>query len=295
MDFRKTSCVSQPFERIAILAPGLLGASVAAASHARGVSNHISIWARRPETRLEIESQPWCHSTHVLASEAVADADLVVLCAPVDVIPRLAGEISPALKANALVTDVGSVKGDLCRLASHALAGRAAFIGSHPMAGSELTGWRAASAELFTDRPCFITPLPDADPLLTDRLARFWSGLGANVTTTTPDLHDEIVAQISHLPHLASATLAATLGRHKPGWGTLSGNGLRDTTRIAAGDPELWRAIIESNQPEILAALRRFQATLDELHSAIANRDAFALTNLLRDAKRFRDSLPPRP
>jgi prephenate dehydrogenase len=290
-----TARVPHLFHTVAILAPGLLGASVAMAARSRGAVSRVVVWARRPETRLEIEGQPWCDAVSVTPAEAVAGADLVVLCAPVDAIPGLAAEIAPSLKPGALVTDVGSVKGHLCRAAAAAVGSRGQFIGSHPMAGSEKTGWRAASASLFEDRTCFLTPLPDADARLLDTLARFWAALGARITTTTPDAHDEIVARVSHLPHLAAVTVAATVAAHRPEWVEFAGNGFRDTTRIAAGDPALWRSILEDNRDEVLRALRAFQAQLDLLHAALANEDRLALTRILADAKQLRDRLPASP
>jgi prephenate dehydrogenase len=254
-------------------------------------ASSIRIWARRAETRLELREQPWCDSIHTDPAEAVADADLVVICSPVDKIVPLASTIAPHLKPGALVTDVGSVKGDLCRSAVGTLGGPDRFIGSHPMAGSEKTGWRVASADLFRNRTCFVTPLPGTPEPLIDRLTAFWDKLGARVTTCSPDEHDEIVAAVSHLPHLASAALAALLHPKPPAWRGFCGNGLRDTTRIAAGDPDLWVAILESNREEVLRALRSYQDLLEEFHAALANKDPHTLKSLLRRAKTFRDDL----
>lgn len=282
-----------PSPSLAILAPGLLGASVAMAARARGAASTIRIWARRPETRLEVHGQPWCDSVHPTPAEAVADADLVVLCTPVDQIARLVAEIAPALKPGALVTDVGSVKASVCREAAAALGadGRRRFIGSHPMAGSEKTGWEAGSATLFEKRTCFVTPFPEADPADVDRVASFWHALGAKLASATPDAHDEIVASISHLPHVAAAALCATLGAAEADWRPYAGNGLRDTTRIASGDPGMWLAILDSNRDEVLRALRRYEDTLHQIHTALANRDWVALRGTLARAKSYRDGL----
>jgi cyclohexadieny/prephenate dehydrogenase len=159
------------------------------------------------------------------------------------------------------------------------------------MAGSEKTGWTAAKAELFQDRTCFLTPLPEAAPESLDLLARFWSALGARVTTTTPDRHDEIVAAVSHLPHLLAAALGVTLSEGPADWRPFAGNGLRDSTRIAAGDPDLWLAILQANREEVLRALRRHQDTLQSLHALLANGDWPTLHANLKRAKLWRDGL----
>ena len=137
------------FDQTAILAPGLLGASVAQAARHYGAARRITLWARRPEVRLLLRGQPWCDRVADTPADAVREAPLVVICAPVDQIVPLVQQITPALAAGAIVTDVGSVKGEICRLSHKALGGRAHFVGSHPMAGSEKTGWEHGRADLF--------------------------------------------------------------------------------------------------------------------------------------------------
>lgn len=156
---------------IAILAPGLLGGSVAQAVRARGLASRIVLWARRPEARLALKAQPWCDAVADTPEAAVAGATLVVLAAPVDRIIALTRQIAPHLATGAIVTDVGSVKGEICRLAHAALAPAAHFVGSHPMAGSEKTGWEHARADLFVRRTVFLTPLPETDTRAADRVA----------------------------------------------------------------------------------------------------------------------------
>jgi cyclohexadieny/prephenate dehydrogenase len=280
---------------LTILAPGLLGGSVAQAAFARGVAQPIAIWARRPEVRLQLAQVPWCSSVHAEATAACAGADLVVICAPVASIPEIARTVRPALKPGAVVTDVGSVKGDLCRQVAAVLGNTAVFVGAHPMAGSEKTGHENASADLFVGRPCFVTPLPEAPPAAVDRVVRFWADLGADVTTEHPDRHDEIVAHISHLPHVVAAALCGHLANRDPAWRNFAGPGLRDTTRIAAGDPRLWREILESNRHEVLTALRGLQDEIEAYHAALANGHSFELLALLERGKAYRDRFRPAP
>ena len=280
---------------LAILAPGLLGASVARAAQARGVFGRIVIWARRPEVRLQLAAQPWCHEAADTVEAAVRDATLVVIAAPVDRIVPLVAQIAPHLRRDAIVTDVGSVKGEICRHADAALAGRAAFVGSHPMAGSEKTGWQHGTATLFEHRTCFVTPLPGTDEKAAAKVVGFWRDLGGEPVTVSPDQHDEIVAHISHLPQVIASSLCAFLASKNPTWRNYAGGGLRDTTRIAGSDPQLWRTILEQNRDEVLRALKGFEDELHALKSALANRDDSDITARLERGRAYRDGFRPTP
>lgn len=280
---------------IAILAPGLLGGSVAQAVRARGLASRIVLWARRPESRLALKSQPWCDAVADTPEAAVAGATLVVLAAPVDRIIALTRQIAPHLAPGAIVTDVGSVKGEICRLGHIAVQGCGHFVGAHPMAGSEKTGWEHASATLFDRRACFVTPLPETDPKAVETVVQFWRDLGCEVTTEHPDRHDEIVAHISHLPQIVASTLCAFLAKKDPRWRNHAGGGLRDTTRIAASDPQLWRTILEQNRDEILRALNGYEDELHALRSALANRDYLDLVARLERSQAYRKEFRPLP
>jgi prephenate dehydrogenase len=280
-------------ENLVILAPGLLGGSVARAAHSRGLARRITVWARRPEARLKLRGQPWVQHVADSPEDAVRDASLVVLAAPVEKIIELARQIAPHLPAGALVTDVGSVKGELCRACRTAIDPRAHFIGSHPMAGSEKTGWENATDTLFEKRVCFVTPLAGTDETATATVVRFWHDLGAEVTTVTPDQHDEITAHISHLPQAVATSLATFLGGKNPGWRNLSGNGLRDTTRIAASDAAMWIEIFQQNRDEVLRALSSFEDELHGFKTALSNRDWPEVRARLERGKVWRDGFRP--
>jgi cyclohexadieny/prephenate dehydrogenase len=282
-------------DQLTILAPGLLGGSVARAAHARGMARRIVIWSRRPETRLALAGQPWCSATKDTPEEAVKDADLVVIATPVDRIVPLLRQIAPSLKGGAVVCDVGSVKGEISRLGHDALSGKAHFVGAHPMAGSEKTGWEHASPTLFEGRTCFVTPVDSTPPDALARVVAFWRDLGSEVVTLDPDKHDEIVAHISHLPQVLASSLCAFLSTRDPSWRNYAGGGLRDTTRIAGSDPKLWRTVLEENRDEVLRALRAFQDDLQGLHAALANRDFVEVTARLERGRAYRDKFRPAP
>ncbi len=248
-------------------------------------------WARREETRARCAELNLCTSVHSDPAEAVCGSDLIIACTPVEHIPKLLQSIAGALEPHALVTDVGSTKLAICQAAASAIDGRGRFIGSHPMAGSEKSGLEFADALLFEGRPCFVTPNPATPTDAVDKLRDFWTRLGMRVTVTTPQQHDAITAHVSHLPHLLASTLAAFLGRNDEEWTRHAGAGLRDTTRIAAGDPELWQQIFSSNQSEVLAALDGFIDALGSCRSELASGDFTAIRRRLTDGKTFRDSL----
>ena len=286
------------FDQIAILAPGLLGASVARAARHYGTAKRITIWARRPETRLQLKDQPWCDSVADTPAQAVTGAQLVIICAPVNQIISLATQIAPHLPAGAIVTDVGSVKSEICRLGEQALAAPASlatFVGSHPMAGSQHTGWEHSRADLFVGRVVFVTPRATTDLKATEKVAAFWTALAADVITVEPEAHDEIVAHISHLPQILASTLCASLAKKDVRWRNFGGGGLRDTTRIASSDPRLWKTILEQNRDEILRALRAYQEELHNMERALANRDWFEVQATLERGKAYRDPFRPIP
>ncbi|HEY1849280.1 MAG TPA: prephenate dehydrogenase/arogenate dehydrogenase family protein [Opitutaceae bacterium] len=282
-------------EQLTVLAPGLLGGSVARASRARGAARRIVIWARRPETRHALASQPWCSSAPAEAADAVAGAELVVIASPVDRIIPLLRQVAPSIASGGVVCDVGSVKGEVSRLGHEVLAGKAHFIGCHPMAGSEKTGWENSREDLFEGRTCFVTPVPGSDEKAAAKVSNFWADLGAEVVTVAPDRHDEIVAHISHLPQVLASSLCAFLAARDPSWRNYAGGGLRDTTRIAGSDPKLWKAVLEENRDEVLRALGAFQDELQGMHAALANRDYAEVAARLERGRAYRDKFRPAP
>ncbi|AWI08059.1 prephenate dehydrogenase [Ereboglobus luteus] len=289
---------SHVLAHLAILAPGLLGASVAKAARARNAARSITIWARRPETRDALRAQPFADTIADTPADAVRDADLVVLAAPVEKIIELAVQIAPALKPGAIVTDVGSVKARICRECAAAMPPHALFIGSHPMAGSAKSGWENADASLFENCTTFVMQPENelqvsafAFALKVASVCDFWDSLGATPVIVTPSQHDEIVAHISHLPQALATTLAALLAKKNPEWRDYAGNGLRDTTRIAASDATMWVDIFQQNRDDILRALDACQAELAAFRDALEKNDLPQLRARLETGKQFRDAL----
>jgi cyclohexadieny/prephenate dehydrogenase len=255
------------------------------------IARRVHVWARRPENRQQCEEAEWCDAAFSDPAAAVEGSELVVVCTPVDRIGEMVRRIAPALQQGAVVTDVGSTKSRICRTCTHEVPRGASFIGAHPMAGSEKSGLRHARADLFQGRACLVTPLENSDPEAVDRTVRFWRELGMEVTTVSPEKHDEIVAHISHLPHLLASLLCLQLGKKPAPWQAFSGNGLRDTTRIAAGSPDIWRSIFEENKEELLRALDGFEKEVAIMRSHLHNEEWAQVRHLLRQGKAYREEL----
>jgi prephenate dehydrogenase len=242
---------------------------------------------------VRLQGQPWCDEIRDTPEEAVRGASLVVLAAPVEKIVTLAQVVGPCLEVGTLVTDVGSVKGEIARQGHAAMRPGVHFVGAHPMAGSEKSGWEHATESLFEGRACFVTPMAATDARALDSIVRFWHELGAEVTTLDPDAHDEIVAHISHLPQVVAASLCHFLAQKDPAWRSFAGGGLRDATRLGAGDPTMWIEILRQNRDEVLRALRQFQDELQEFQTALANRDFVELRTRLERGKAYREAFRP--
>ncbi len=233
------------FGTVAILGPGLIGGSLALALADRALANRLTIYARSPRALDEIRIAGIDAELSTNPSEAVREADVVVLCVPIEAMPALVEEFRGALKPGALVTDVGSVKGSVDAALAPLLAGRALWVGSHPMAGSEQSGFVAARPDLFENAAVIVTPTAETAAGAAERAADFWRSLGARVFTLAPEQHDLAVADVSHVPHLMAALLVA---HANPASLPLAGGGFRDTTRVASGSPDLWIEILWANR-----------------------------------------------
>ena len=277
--------------RVAIFGPGLIGGSVALALRARCPGTAITVWGRREEQLREIHRQGAADTVTTDPRDAVRDADLVVLCTPVGAMKALAEAIAPHLAPGAVVTDAGSVKLSLAEQLVPILGKH--FVGAHPMAGSERSGFQAARADLFDGAPCIVTPLAESNPPAVAKTTDFWKLLGCSVTAMPPREHDRLVARISHLPHaLAFALVNLVLDTLPPGSQDLAGGSFRDGTRVAASDPALWTGILTENRTEVAAALREMAALLESMASSLAGEKSDSLLDFFTTAKHHRDSLP---
>ena len=275
--------------KITVFAPGLIGGSVALASSHFFPKAKIAVWTRRSESVPSIRAA--LPKAEVGTEISLAQSsDLVVLAAPPAALPELVRSILPYLSPFTLVTDVSSVKDSIENKVAPLLQGKARWIGSHPMAGSEDSGISAARTGLFQNAPVILTPTPSTPSTTTADASSFWQALGARVLTMTPQSHDEQVARISHLPHFISSALVMAAGKKSL---PLAGSGYRDSTRIAAGPSKLWTEILLENRREILAALKDFRNSVDGLATALDRGDAESLEKILNEAAKIRRTLSP--
>ncbi len=274
------------FKQIAVLGPGLLGGSIGLAVQQRGLGQ-VRFWGRSEERLVPVRAAGFQASQSL--AEVVTGADLVILATPVAFYEDLAVQLM-AIGGDFLVTDVGSVKGAVERGAGQLLrqAGHS-FIGSHPMAGSEQGGFAAARANLFEEASCFVCP--EASNEEARALTQFWESLGCRVREIDAEEHDQVVARISHLPH-ALAAVAARVSLRNLAEGDNGGGGLRDTTRVAAGNPEMWTGIFLENKEAVLAELQRASNEMMTLRELLGNEDEAGLVSWLAESKRLRDCLP---
>ena len=278
--------------RLAVVGVGLLGGSVAKATRARGIAREV-IGIGRDAGRLQaaVDDGALDRATTDLA-EGLKGVDFVVLAAPVRTIEDLLDRLWDVAPADAIVTDVGSSKAAIVRKAE-ALAQRRrlTFVGSHPMAGSEKSGYGVARADLFQGALVVVTPTNAVAPAAAKTVTAFWEHLGARVTTLDPEAHDAAVAAVSHLPHLVACALVAGIMRDAPGALSIAARGFKDTTRIAAGDPRMWQEIFLANRIPLADAVRAFRRALDELEALIQANDAAAVEDALARIKVAREAI----
>jgi len=275
---------------VVIVGVGLIGGSLAAALKQRKLATQI-IGVGRNMARIQAARSAGLVDEAATDVRNVVDrADLIVFCTPVD---SLVADIRQSLATSSqhgngcslpLLTDVGSVKSPICE----DLADVPSFIGSHPIAGSHRQGFEAADADLFDGRTCVLTPLASSPKPHVERLTRFWESIGMRTVQMSPAAHDQALAMTSHLPHVVAAALATTLSDENR---TLTGTGFRDTTRIAAGDPDLWTAILMNNADQISAGIELVQQRLAMYREALINRDSTVVRQLLSNGQSSRKSL----
>ena len=280
------------FERVALIGLGLIGSSLSHVMRREGLAGHIAGHARTAATRDKAVALGLVDSIHETAAEAVAGADLVILCVPVGANAAVAAEVGAHLKAGAIVTDVGSVKAAVIRDVAPHLPEGVHFVPGHPVAGTEHSGPEAGFAALFDGRWCILTPPPGADEKAVGRLKAFWRACGSNVEIMDAAHHDLVLAITSHIPHLIAYNIVGTAAHLETVTQSevikFSAGGFRDFTRIAASDPVMWRDVFLYNKEAVLEMLARFSEDLTALQRAIRYGDGEALLELFTHTRDIR-------
>jgi len=264
------------FRTMVIAGVGLIGGSLALAARERGLVDRVVGYGRNEKTLRRGKKIGILDQYFLRAEDFPEDADFLVLATPVSAIAPLTRSFLPRLDPACLISDVGSVKRRVVADMDRLLKGGAPFVGAHPIAGSDQWGPDAARGDLFVRRRCIITPTRKSAPGAVKRLRTFWRRVGAKVELMDAALHDRILGVVSHLPHVAASALVNALERTKVGSLDLAGycgSGFKDTTRIAAGRPELWRDICLLNREAVLKGLREHARGIERFMDCIRRND----------------------
>lgn len=283
-------------QTLTIVGLGLIGGSLARAVKTSGLPYRVVGVARREETRRSAIACGAVDEAVGEVSEAAARSDIVVLALPVLTIPPLLRRMAPLLHRGTVVTDVGSTKQSLVGQAEEILPAGVPFVGGHPIAGTEDSGFEASFPELFRGARCILTPGRTSTAEAVATVRRLWEEVGSTVEAMDPAVHDRILAVISHLPHVVAYALvnaAASFDREIPGLLGYTGGGFRDFTRIAASHPVMWRDICLENRGEILAAIDRFMAEMARLRRLVDDGDGGGMEEAFEAARAVRRSLAP--
>ncbi|NGO53517.1 prephenate/arogenate dehydrogenase family protein [Mesorhizobium camelthorni] len=283
------------FDKIALVGIGLIGSSLARVIRREKLAGHIAISTRSAATLERAEELGLGDSYSTDAAEAVKEADLVIISVPVGSSGEVAAQIAPALKAGAIVTDVGSTKRSVISQIEPHMPGNVHFIPGHPLAGTEKSGPDAGFADLFENRWCIFTPLPGTDAAALEKLSEFWRRCGSNIDTMDPEHHDMVLAIVSHLPHIIAYNIVGTADDLEAVTKTevikYSASGFRDFTRLAASDPTMWRDVCLHNKDAILEMLARFSEDLASLQRAIRWGDGEKLFDMFTRTRAVRRSI----
>jgi prephenate dehydrogenase len=251
----------------------------------------VRVWARREESARKTLAIGLADAASTDAAAIASGAGLIVFCMPIGAMAEVARRIAPVVAPETLITDVGSVKQPVVESLGAIFRGRAQFVGSHPMAGSEQAGLDAARKDLFQRAVTIVTPEEGTEKKTVEALASFWEKMGCRVAIATPRAHDEAMALISHLPHLAAAALVQTALGENPAALDWRGNGFLDTTRVASGPPAMWAEILLQNRAAVRNAIQAMIENLSEVSKLLDAEETGAIEHYLAESKNARDRL----
>ncbi len=275
------------FNQLGVIGCGLMGGSFALAVKRAGLVKRVIGYSKSPSTTEKAKRFGVIDTAAESALLAVSGSDIVLIAVPVSATEATFKAIRDLIEPGVLLMDVGSTKRDVVDAARRTLKDRiSSFVPAHPIAGKEAAGIAHADAALFSGRQVILTPLPQTSSDLVQKATDVWAAIGSQVLRMTPENHDAAFAAVSHLPHmLAFAYFNAVAGQPAGrDYLSLAGPGFRDFTRIAAGDPAMWRDVLMANREEILKQAQRFRHTLDAMEHVIRNGNVEALEDMIRGA-----------
>jgi prephenate dehydrogenase len=279
------------FNQLGLIGCGLMGGSFALALKRGGLVKRVIGYSKSPSTTERAKKLGVIDVAAESALLAVSGSDVVLIAVPVAATEATFRAIRHLVEPGVLFMDVGSTKRDVVDAARRVLKERVpSFVPAHPIAGKEVAGIQNADASLYNGRQVILTPIAQTAPELVQKATDVWSAVGAQVLKMTAENHDAAFAAVSHLPHLLAFAYFAAIVQQPAGrdFLSLAGPGFRDFTRIAAGDPAVWRDILLSNREEILKQAMRFRHTLDAIEHVMRAGNAEALEDLIRHASEAR-------
>jgi prephenate dehydrogenase len=280
--------------RMAVVGVGLIGGSLARVLREKNeVKEIVGIGRTEGNLRKAVELgviDSWSQDPR----EGVKGADLVFLAVPVCSITGLVKEIAPFLSPGCVVTDGGSVKGNIVDACESVMPEGTYFVGAHPIAGTEKSGVGASFSSLYSGKRCIVTPSPETSDAALEKVVRMWETAGSEVVIMDAHKHDRIVAAISHLPHMVAYTLVNAVegyDRFDEGIIKYSAGGFRDFTRIASSDPVMWRDITLLNREAILETMDLYSRYFKQLRSLVEQEDGPGLERYFIESKKSRDAI----
>ncbi|HVN63078.1 MAG TPA: prephenate dehydrogenase/arogenate dehydrogenase family protein [Candidatus Binataceae bacterium] len=282
------------FKKMAVCGVGLIGGSLAMIARDKGLVESVS-GIGRTQANLDIALRRGIIDSATRdPAEGARGADLIVLAVPILTMRAALERLIPSCGPNAVITDVGSVKGYVVRELEPLITEKRSLVAAHPVAGKETTGAAAADPDLFKDRRTIITPSKTSTPEAIAKITELWRATGARVEEMDPQTHDQLLARASHLPQIIASVLAAALEGEKVGprlAAEYGATGLRDTTRLAASSWEMWRDIMVANRDAISAALKLYGETFDQFRQAAESGDVATLEEMFNRGRAMREHL----
>ncbi len=275
-------------KQVGVLGIGLLGASVTLAVSRGKTSIKTTAYGHRDITRQRARELSIASEICETLQDCVKNADMVILATPISIFEKIFRELSQIVPQGCIITDVGSTKTDPHRWAGKIFKGRARYVGSHPIAGSEKRGLEYARDDLFFGAKCIMTKDAKTDPKAFETVRAFWQSLGSRVIEMTPREHDKTYAAVSHIPHVTAAALVNATDSKKIFY---AGKGFIDTSRVASGPANIWMDILLSNSANIAGGINKVIGELEKMRDAVASKDAAKIEKLLEKARKRRSDL----
>lgn len=279
------------FKSVSIIGVGLIGGSLALALKDKKIVNHI-IGYGRDEQRLQEASKKGIIDDFTLSLKVAASSELLVLSTPLGIFEKVVIEMSPFLQSDSIVMDVGSVKKYVIDTIENILPDNVHFVATHPIAGSDKTGYEYARLDLFKGARVIITPTKNTNQKALNKVIKIWETIGSFVEYMSPEEHDKVYALMSHLPHLISFCLVNTVDEIDKNLIKYSGSGFKDTTRIAKSSPEIWKDIFIMNKDNILKMLDVFIYKIVRIKKLISQRNSEdKIIEFIETAKKLRQKI----